>query len=124
MAISPVIENGDLKLTHNGNLKSDNDIVTQLTVILSAYNWITNLSINSQLLQYISEIPIGGFQSNTVMNIIKSAYTILIREKVIENNLGILVNTPTIGQLSIKISVIDASGNNVQIKWKNLELQE
>lgn len=116
---SPLIKDGALSLTPQGLLQDAPDIVTQMTVTLSAYQCMYNALINSGLIEYLKGIPKGGFSTTAVTNIVTAAYTpILIAQNII-SNFTVAVRSLTINTIFIKINAVDQFGNPITLNWTN-----
>ncbi len=116
--VSPLISNGQLSLTNTGDLVTAPDIQTQMTVTLTAYNCIYDYTIKSALITYLRTIPVGGFNANTIKNIITSAYQTLIQQSII-TNLQIAVIPITSQYITINITADDAQGMPIVLTWDN-----
>jgi len=117
---SPLIANGSLSLNTSGDLMMSPDIQTQMPVSLAAYNCIYDYTINSQLIPYLSSIPVGGFTPNTIKNIITNSYKSLIKQGII-TNLQISVVFITQSVVNININAADAIGNPITLTWDNTQ---
>lgn len=118
MARSPLIVDGDLQLNSAGDLQVDEDIVTQMTVTVGAYNCIYNTSINSKVVPYVNGIPKNGFNRVTLTNYVANAHKILIIPKLI-SDLKIAISGPVQNYVKINISAVDIQGNQVKFSWMN-----
>jgi len=118
---SPIIQNGQLMMTGNGNLLFAPDIQTQMPVTITAYNCIYNYVIASGLIPYFQSIPKGGFTSVEIVSIITRALQILITDNVI-TDLKVSVQFVTQNVVAIKISAIDAVGTPVSLTWDNSQI--
>lgn len=115
--ISPIIRDGDLQTTADGDLLNDYDIKTQLTVALTGYDCIFDDTLVSSLYSlFNSSTPIN---QTVVTNIVKYAYDGLIKNKIIDNlQLEIPLYNGT--DLIIKIQVTSDYGENVSIYWSHI----
>ena len=116
---TPLIKNGALSLTTNGDLVDDLDIVTQMTVGLSAYHCIYDSTVNSKLLPYLLLPRNSQVKQNTVTNIVKKAYQPMISANII-SQLEISIPVSTITTIAIKIKAIDIEGNSAQLSWSDI----
>lgn len=117
---SPLIQNGDLVLSNTGNLEYAADVVTQMTVTVAAYNCIYDYSINSGLIPYLSSIPVGGRNPNTIVNIVAAAYQSLISAGII-TGLQVAIVFQSASYITINITATDANGSPVVLSWSNLQ---
>ena len=113
---SPLISNGELTLL------SDKDIATQLNVSTSAYHCIYDYTIDSELITYLESIPVGGINTNTITNILTSAYSVLIQNNII-SNLQISVIPVATSYITINVTCTDAQGEQIQFSWDNSNLE-
>ncbi len=119
MTFSPLIQNGKLSLTPSGDLASAPDIITQMTVGITAYHCIFDPTINSQLLPYLNTIPIGGYNSNAITNIVVNAYKPMITAGIIVDLQIAVLNPELLSTLTINVSVTDNKGNVSSLSWNN-----
>jgi hypothetical protein len=118
MSRSPLIKNGALSLTANGDLQDDLDIVTQMTVTVGAYNCIYDPNVDSGVIPYLFSIPVGGFRQNTLTYIITSAFQSFITNNVI-SDLTIAILAQVLSEVSIRITAVDLEGNQISLTWTN-----
>lgn len=118
MSTSPLIKDGALSLTENGDLVSDLDIITQMATALAAYHCIFNDYMNSQLIPYLDNKAISFTNRPAISNVCVNAYQYLITQKII-SNLTVSVKPQTISTIKIDISAIDTQGNNIELNWTN-----
>lgn len=118
--ISPLIKNGKFVLTETGDLQFAPDIKTQVAVAISGYNCMYGDNLNSNLIPYLTGIPVGGFQRNVITNIVISAYKPLIVANVISRP-EVAVKFLGISTVTINVSVLDNNGNSAKLSWDNLE---
>ena len=118
MSTSPLIKDGALSLTTNGDLATDLDIVTQMVVALTAYHCIYDSTINSEVIPYLDNQSVSFTNRPALTNIVVSAYQSLISQNII-SNLEVGVKPTTISTVNIKISAVDSSGNQVSLNWIN-----
>ena len=118
--ISPLIKNGEFSLTDNGDLVTALDIETQAGITISGYDCPYGDNLNSQLIPYIEGIPVGGFNSIALTNIVRNAYTPLITAKII-SNLQIFVKFLGIETVNITVNMFDNNGNKALLSWNNLQ---
>lgn len=120
---SPLIQDGALSLTSNGLLQDAPDIKTQMTVTVSAYNCIYNPNLQSDLIPFLTGIPIGGWNRIAIVNIVVAAFTLIMIPQGLINNLQVSVVQLTLNTILIKISALDLEGNNVSLNWTNSQFQ-
>ena len=121
--ISPVIENGDLVLTADGNLKTAPDIVTQLPVTLSMYGAMYNAIGNSELIPYIKQTKPMNITKNEFAFVVKNALQPLVYENIVAS---FVVKQPTINitaqgieTIKMDINVLDSQNNERVFSWSN-----
>lgn len=122
--ISPVIENGDLVLTADGNLKTAPDIVTQLPVTLSMYGAMYNAIGNSELIPYIKQTKPMNITKNELAFVVKNALQPLVYENIVAS---FVVKQPTINitaqgieTIKMDINVLDSQNNERIFSWANI----
>ena len=118
MANSPFIKDGALSLTSTGDLISALDIATQMTVAISGYDCIYDSDLNSQLIPYLTTIPVGGLNRNAITNIVVQAYNPMVVQGII-SNLGISIPAQTLSTINIQVNATDAQGNEISLNWTN-----
>lgn len=116
---SPLIENGTLTLTKNGDLVIAPDIKTQMYVSITGYNCIFDDTLESSLIPYINNIPVGGRQQNSFVSIIKNALTPVMIGQGLINNVQIFVYFPTYNSVKINIDANDSDNNPITLNWTN-----
>ncbi len=116
---SPLIKNGALSLTPEGLLQDAPDIETQMTVTVGAYQCMYSNLVNSQLIPYLTSIPVGGFSTNATINIVKSAYQLIMIATGLISGLTISVVPLTVSTILIKINAIDKKGSPISLNWTN-----
>lgn len=117
--LSPKIQNGGLVLNEKtGQLVFAPSIETQCTITVAAYDCMYNTDVNSGLIPYIKEIPIGGRNNTKIVNIIKSAFQILISQGIL-SQLTIAVVAQIQNYINIKIQATDIENNSINLTWSN-----
>lgn len=117
--LSPKIQNGSLVLNEKtGQLVMTSAIETQCNITVSAYDCIYNTEVNSGLIPYIKEIPIGGRNNTKIVNIIKAAFQILISQGIL-SQLTIAVVAQVKNYINVKITATDIENNSINLTWSN-----
>lgn len=119
-AQSPLIKNQRLSINpDNGDLVFAPDITTQMAVTLTAYDCIYNSNINSKIIPYLFQLQGGSINSNSLTQIVKNAYQILISTNYI-TNLQIAIQFVTQNNVIINIKVTDINNQFITLTWDNV----
>lgn len=116
---SPLIKNGALSLTPQGLLQGAPDIETQMPVTISAYKCMYSSNVDSQLIPYFSGIPLGGFSTDAITNIVSAAYQPIMIADGLISDLTISAAPLTINTVLIKVNAIDKEGSPISLNWTN-----
>ncbi len=116
---SPLIKDGALSINEQGLLIDAPDIQTQMTVSVSAYNCMYDSNVESQLIPYLTSIPVRGWSSIAISNIVSTAYKLIMIRQNLISGLKIASKFLTLNTIQIKISAIDQEGTPVSLNWVN-----
>lgn len=116
---SPLIKDGALSIDEQGLLIDAPDIQTQMTVTVSAYNCMYDSNVESQLIPYLTSIPVNGWSSTAIINIISSAYKLIMIPLGLIYGLKIATSPLTPNTIQIKINATDKEGASVSLNWIN-----
>jgi glutamine phosphoribosylpyrophosphate amidotransferase len=117
---SPLIVAGDFQLTSNGQLVNDLTLKTQLNTSIVGNTCYYSNTFQSVLLEYLNNPVNPNFQNQkqTLSNIVKGAYQVLIDQGYI-TDLQIYVLSVVLNYVTIKTVSVDAKDNDVQTSWTN-----
>ena len=117
---SPLIQDGDFQLTINGQWVSDLTLKTQLNTTVVGYDCYYGDTFESTLLSYLAnpEAPNQQNQKQTIANIVKNAYQVLIQQGYI-TNLSIYVLSVILNYVNIRTVSTDARQNEIETTWSN-----
>lgn len=123
ISYSPVIKNGDYSIDESGELVVAADIITQMTVTLTAYDCIYNPSVNSRLIPYIrGTLPGSAYQpnnQNAITSIVVSAYQALIQDKTIAS-LSVAITAQVLNEVNLKVTAQELNGADVSLSWSSV----
>ena len=117
---SPLIQDGDFHLTDNGQLLNALTLKTQLNTTIVGHACYYSDTFASTLLEFLNnpETPNQQNQKQTIANLVKNAYQVLINQGYI-TDLSIFVLAAILNYVNIKTVSTDAKQNEAQTVWSN-----